>query len=123
VSARLRVARLAVAGAVALSVGACTCPDPITLDQVFLLDATPGDGGLADAGAPSDGGASPAATLDCTATAAACVPGGPCRPACDCVLARDRVNQVALDSCTLVAGAPTPEVEVRYRQRVFCGGD
>jgi hypothetical protein len=62
--------------------------------------------------------------LDCTAMATDCVPAGPCRPACDCVLARDHVIKFgAVESCTLVAGAGPPEVEVRYQQTVFCGGD
>ena len=119
-----RVAELAIVGAVALSIAACTCPDPITLDQVFLLDAAPGDGGgLADAGGLADGGSYQPPALDCTAMATGCVPGGPCRPACDCVLARDHVGVVVVESCTLLAGAGPPDVEVRYQQTVFCGGD
>jgi hypothetical protein len=119
------VAQLAIVGALALSIAACTCPDPITLDQFFLLDATPGDGGgLADAGGLADGGSYQPPPLDCTAMATDCVPAGPCRPACDCVLARDHVIKFgAVESCTLVAGAGPPEVEVRYQQTVFCGGD
>lgn len=130
-----RVAQLAIVGALALSTIACTCPGPITLDQVFLLEATPGDdGGLADAGGLPDAGGVPDAggqadagsyqpsTLDCMALAIGCVPGGQCRPACDCVLARDDVNAVQLESCTLLTGAGPPEVEVRYQQTVFCGG-
>ena len=107
-----RIAQLAILGALASSIASCKCPDPITIDQVFLLDATSG----------GDGGQPP--SLDCTSTATGCVPGGPCRPACDCVLARDHVFDVgSVQSCTLVAGAGQPEVAVRYQQTVFCGGD
>jgi len=116
VSVVRRGARLAIVGGL-VSIAACTCPDPITLDQVFLLDATPSDGGLAGAASDSE------PSLDCTATAAGCVAGGSCRPACDCVLARDRVSTLAIKSCTLLAGAGPAVVEVRYEQAVFCGGD
>ncbi len=117
------VAQVAIVGALALSTIACTCPGPITLDQVFLLEATPGDGGgLADAGGLPDGGSYQPWPLDCTAMAIGCVPGVQCRPACECVLARDDVNVVRLESCTLLTGAGPPEVEVRYQQTVFCGG-
>jgi len=120
-----RVIQLAVLGALALSAAACTCPGPVTIDQVFLLDATAGDGGgPGDAGGPADGAvASQTSPFDCTAMAAGCVPGGACRPACDCVLARDGVRTMAIKSCTLLAGAGAPEVEVLYQPAVFCGGD
>jgi hypothetical protein len=114
----VRLAQLALIARLSLALAACTCPPPVSIDQVFLLDAHSGsfpDGGMRTT--------DPAA-LDCTAAAAGCSPGGACKPACDCVIARDGITGIAaVDACTLVAGAGPPAVEIRYEETVFCGGD
>jgi hypothetical protein len=114
----VRLVQPALIARLSLMLCACTCPPPVSIDQVFLLDAQSGsfpDGGTRTMD-PS--------TLDCTAAAAGCSPGGACKPACDCVTARDGITGIAaVDSCTLVAGAGPPAVEIKYQQTVFCGGD
>jgi hypothetical protein len=113
----IRIGQAAALAALALSLAACPCPAPVTLDQVFLLDATNGP----DAGPAGDASFQP---LDCTPAAAGCVPGGACRPACDCIVARDQIRSVAsIQSCTLLADSGPAAVEMRYKQEVFCGGD
>ena len=135
----VRLGRLGVLGAaLAGALAACTCPAPTHLDQLFLLDASPGvplvafDAGTdamsidpgGDAGAVSDAAPPAVPALDCTSAAAGCSPGGACLPACNCVLARGGLQRVAaIDGCQLVAGAAAPTVEVRYEVKVFCPGD
>ena len=61
----VRLPQIAIAATLSLSLAACTCPPPIELDQVFLLDATTGsfsdaslaDGSSADGATLADGGA------------------------------------------------------------------
>jgi hypothetical protein len=125
----IRLAQLAVAAKLGLSLAACTCPPPLKLDGTFLLDGRPGT--PLDAGTAGDGGmmsmttpatpAGPPPVLDCTPAAAGCVPGGPCLAACNCVLTRDKVVVLAVESCTLLAGSGPPQVQIRYEQSVFCG--
>jgi hypothetical protein len=124
-----RAARWAAAVSSALSLFDCTCPPPVTVDDIFLLDATPGsppedaDGGaLTENGADSADAAAPA-SLDCTPATSSCHPGGSCPPACDCVLARDHVRFLKVVDCRLLDDSEHPQVEARYQQAVFCGGD
>jgi hypothetical protein len=123
---------LAVLGAVGLA--GCRCATQ-SGDQIFLLDGRAGsalslDGPL-DAGsvppATSDASATsnapdadttgtepPGRSLDCTATAAGCTPGGHCKAACSCVLARDISGSVSIQKCVLLATGGPPSVEVGY---------
>ncbi|HTA20100.1 MAG TPA: hypothetical protein VK989_12465 [Polyangia bacterium] len=135
-----RVAQLAVAGALALSVAACTCPPPDEVDQTFVLGDTVGtpldlvDAGLGparDAGADavSNDASNDAAMSsfrgapgrDCTSAAAGCAPGGACAAACTCVLTRAGVYDGTIQRCTLLVGSGPPQVRVRYAVPVFCG--
>jgi hypothetical protein len=138
----IRIAQVAVIGAIALSLAACGCPGPSTFDQIFVLDATTGtpariafDAGVdaavdrrADAGADAGIDAGPSMSVagtapnDCTPAAAGCVPGGACNPACTCVFTRDAVRDVGtVFSCTLLAGDGPARVEAHYQTNpTFC---
>jgi hypothetical protein len=144
-----RVAQVVVAGALALSIAACTCPPPDAVEQTFVLDDTGGAAlDLVDAGfgpARDAGGdaastdatssdavmssfrgtpsSTPSAALDCTSAAVGCAPGGDCSAACACVLMRARIYDGTVKRCTLLAGAGAPQVRVGYTVPVFCGGD
>jgi hypothetical protein len=150
-AALIRIAQALVAGALVATAAACQCPPPIPYDQVFALDATAGppvdtsDAGGGGTPMTSDAGGdamsmapdasagtgatsiAPAPQLDCTSAAQGCVPGATCKPACDCVLAREALSQryesVTVKSCTLLAGPGAPQVEIRYNLASFCGGD
>ena len=114
----IRLGQAAAVAALTLSLVGCPCPAPVAQDQVFLLDATTAP----DATASEIYG--PRGPLECTPAAAGCVPGGACRPACDCVVARDQIRGIAsIQSCTLLAGSGPATVEMRYKETLFCGGD
>jgi hypothetical protein len=127
---RTRFARTPTAALIAAWLAGCTCPSPITLDQTFTLDATPGspppdgsDAGALGAGGAADATPSAASDLDCTPAADDCKPGSSCEPACVCVLRRDHVKYLKLVSCRLLEDAGPPRVEAQYQEEVFCGGD
>jgi hypothetical protein len=100
--------------------GACDCPPPGHVDQIFRLDAG-ADASAGGAASDADGGSGAG---DCTAAASGCAPGDTCKPACDCVLARAHVAPVGkIEKCTLLAGPGPAQVEVRYEIPTFCGGN
>jgi hypothetical protein len=107
----------------------CSCPPAPNFDQIFALDGTRGppfsvgEGGAGDAGgdAADSGDTEDPQAIDCSPAAAACVPGGPCLAACQCVIRRDQVGHVNIEACTLLADTAAPSVEVRYAIVNPCG--
>ena len=127
---RLPLWTLVAGAALSLRVAACggDCP-PFQRDDVYPLDMRPDGGGSSnpapDAAVPDGGGATLDAgvRVNCGALAAGCTPGQACPPACDCVLARQRMVTApgtVVDQCTLVAGGGVPSVEIRAHVRVGC---
>jgi hypothetical protein len=123
---------VAAALGMALAGAACggDCPPIPRVDHFpldVLLDASAPSDAAPDAGHP-DGGAAPDAggphvRLNCGSLAEGCTPGQACPPACDCVLARQRMGmdpKTIIDGCILAAGPGPPSVEVRSRLVVDC---
>jgi len=113
-----RLAQIAVGGALSFSLAACTCPPPLELDQVFLLDASAGSPVVVDAAgfdamsiAPGDAAAGGAVPKDAAADDAAAGdagrstdPSGPYAPPLDCTSVASRCTPGAdcLDACNCV---------------------
>ena len=93
-----------------------------SFDAVKTSDGAAPDDGRPNAGMVPDGGAPPF-RLSCGSLAEGCTPGQPCPPACDCVLARQRMvmdPMTIIDQCILFSGTGPPSVEVRSRLVVHC---
>ena len=75
-----------------------------------------------DAATLPDGGL-PRRPTNCGPLAEGCSPGQPCPPACDCVLARERMAltpMAIVDQCILVAGAGPPSIEIKSHVMRLC---
>jgi len=113
-----RLAQIVAGGALSFSLTACTCPPPLQLDQVFLLDASAGSPVVVDAAsfdamsiAPGDAAAGDAAPKDEAVSDAAAGdagkstdPSGPYSPPLDCTSAASRCTPGAdcLEACNCV---------------------